>query len=39
MYVTDNDVPCKNHDPELWFAERDDSLRTARAKGVVLGVS
>lgn len=39
MYVTDGDVPCKNHDPELWFAERDDSRKTAQAKGVVRPVS
>lgn len=35
MYVTDGDVPCKQHDSTIWFSDRDESKRTLRAKGVV----
>lgn len=34
MYITENpDVPCKQRDPELWFA-RADSQRTKTAKAL-----
>lgn len=34
MYITENpDVPCKQGDPELWFA-RPNSHRAARARAI-----
>lgn len=36
MYIADSDdVPCRNHDAEIWFPTPNSSKRTDRAKGAV----